>query len=558
MKIDPTHIEIPKEDIDKIMEQYGCSMDEAIRAYLTAKNSADETFEETLNDMFAPAEEEKPSEPEKVRIFTPEEIKRHLDKYVIGQEDYKKRLSIAAAYHFAIVDAINTGKADKVRLKRFRKKNTIISGPSGSGKTYCVEILGDMLEVPTLIIDATDYTEAGYVGKSADDMIRELIQIAPGATKLEKAEFLEKHGGLIFIDEMDKKAKDGKMIGHDISREGFQRAVLKLIERKNISVEDPMSPASQIQDLIEQQRGGHGEGKRKGFISTENILFVLGGSFMRPDNDLESIVKKRLERGTGVYKDDGSVTITGFVTGKDRATEKHYNYYKEANTDDYIRFGIIPELVGRAPVKTYVNALSKNDLIRIMTETEDSILEQYKFEFSLFGINISFDEAALMWVAERAENQKTGARALISVFEDLLTDFQFELPGTNFKDVKITKDICEAPHDALLSILARSPFVDFVEKFRRDQGIELVIPEAVEQGSKSSRRRTEYRYPAVAKLLGGASALNYMNWKGPFEITEEMLDNPKYFDELYVKWHQEQVVGKGNEPGAAPLRPILP
>lgn len=547
MRIDPTHVEIPKEEIDKIVERFKCSQEEAIRAYLTARGSAETAFNDTIQDILGAPETKAGPSP---HIYTPQEIKNHLDKYVIGQEDYKKRLSIAAAYHFAVVSAINTGKADKVKVKRFRKKNTIISGPSGSGKTYCVEILGDKLEVPTLIIDATDYTEAGYVGKSADDMIRELIQIAPGNTKAEKADFVEKYGGLIFIDEMDKKAKDGKMIGHDISREGFQRAVLKLIERKNVSVEDPFSPASQIQDIINQQRG-MGDKKRKGFISTENILFVLGGSFMRPDSDLESIVKKRLERG-GRYSDDGSVTITGFVVGEARGPEKHYNYYKEASTDDYIKFGIIPELVGRAPVRTYVNALSKNDLIRIMTETEDSILEQYKFEFSLFDIDIKFDKDALLWVAERAENAKTGARAMVSVFEELLTDFQFELPGKNFKDIVITKEVCQAPHDALLKILERSPFVDFMEKFRRDQGVELVIPEAVENKIvKYAEENGIQVSAAISKLLAGASALNYMDWKGPFEITEEMLDNPKYFDELYVKWHQEQLeLGEEGQSGA--------
>ncbi|MGK7346737.1 MAG: AAA family ATPase [Candidatus Nitrospinota bacterium M3_3B_026] len=543
MKIDPTHIEIPKEEIDSIVERYNCSMDEAVRAYMGARASADEAFEESLSAILGPKEKKPPPE---VKIHTPKEIKESLDKYVIGQEDYKKRLSIAAAYHFAIVKAINEGVADRVKVKRFRKKNTIISGPSGSGKTYCVEILGDLLEVPTLIIDATDYTEAGYVGKSADDMVRELIQMAPGSTKAEKAEFVEGYGGLIFIDELDKKAKDGKMIGHDISREGFQRAVLKLIERKNVSVEDPMSPASQIQDLMDQQRGAAGRDKRKGFISTENILFILGGSFMRPDNDLESIVKKRLEMGARGLREDGSVTITGFIADAGRPAEKHYNYYKEAGENDYIRFGIIPELVGRAPVRTYVNPLSKNDLVRIMTETEDSILEQYKFEFSLFGINLKFTEDALMWIAERGENKKTGARALVSVFEDLLTDFQFEFPATNFKELEITREMCEAPRDALLKILERSPFVDFIEKFYRDQGVELVIPKNVEDKIiKYAEENGVQVSTAINRLLKGASALNYMDWKGPFEITEQMLDNPKYFDELYVKWHKEQVEGQG-------------
>ena len=168
----------------------------------------------------------------------PKRSKVHLDKYVIGQEEYKKRLSIAAAYHFAMIKYLSD-HPDQASVKRFRKKNTLIAGPSGSGKTYCVEVLGDLLQVPTLIVDATDYTEAGYVGKSADDMIRELVDLAPGDTRPDQARFISRYGGLICIDEIDKKAKQGTVIGHDISREGFQRSVLKLIERKLVSITQP-------------------------------------------------------------------------------------------------------------------------------------------------------------------------------------------------------------------------------------------------------------------------------------------------------------------------------
>ncbi len=554
MKIDPTKIEIPKEEIDQITAKYHCSDEDAVRAYLNAREAETEAYNQTLGDILGTAEDEEASTLLPPSLYTPAQIKAHLDNYVIGQEDYKKRLSIAAAYNFAIVHALREGKVEEIALKRFRKKNTLISGPSGSGKTYCAEILGDFLDVPTLIIDATDYTEAGYVGKTADDMIRELINIAPGNSKSDKVDYLENYGGIIFIDEIDKKAKDGKTIGHDISREGFQRAVLKLIERKQISVEDPMSPAGQISEFMQQQRGG-ADGKRKGSISTENILFVLGGSFQRYPDDLESIVKKRIERGERGIKEDGSVTVTGFVGGNGKEADEHHNYYRQAQADDYIQFGLIPELVGRAPVRTYVNSLSKNDLIRIMTETKDSIVEQYRFEFSLFGIDLSFSEDALLWIASKAENQKTGARALISVFENMLTDFQFELPGKNFKELHITGDICESPRDAMLAMMTRSPFLDFLEKFKRDQGIELVFDENVEDYIKEYAGKKGIQVStAIENMLSGASALNFMNWQGPFTVTREMVQSPGYFDRLYVKWHQEQV-SNGITPPPPPQLP---
>ncbi|MBF0170833.1 MAG: AAA family ATPase [Nitrospinae bacterium] len=555
MKIDPSHVEVPKEEIDRIVERYGCTRDEAVRSWLNARSAGEEAFRESLSRSLG--ETEKYEIPE-IPLHTPAQIKAHMDRYVIGQEDYKKRLSIAAAYHFAVVKALREGHTGPKRVKRFRKKNTLICGPSGSGKTYCAEILGDFMEAPTLIVDATDYTEAGYVGKSADDMIRELIQLAPGESKGEKAQYVEKNGGIIFIDEMDKKAKDGKVIGHDISREGFQRAVLKLIERKQISVEDPMSPAGQIQEMMNQQKkmfgGGHGAPSPSGTVSTENILFILGGSFARTHDDLESIVKKRLERGAGRFREDGSVTVTGFISSKSAKDENPRNYFKEADADDYIEFGVIPELVGRAPVRTYVNALSKNDLIRIMTETEDSVLEQYRFEFSLFGVDLTFDEQALLWIAGKAENRKTGARALISVFEDILTEFQFELPGSAFKELRVTREICESPKDALLRLMERSPFADFADKFMKDHGVSLRFEAVAEERIREyAAEKGLSLTAAIADRLAGASALNYMDWQGPFTVTAEVLDDPRYFDRLFVTWRQEKLAR-----GEAPLIPPSP
>ncbi len=553
MKIDPTHVEVPKEEIDRIVERFGCTQDEAVRSWLNARNAGEEAFRAAIRSQLG--EGEKYEIPE-IPLHTPAQIKAHLDRYVIGQEDYKKRLSIAAAYHFAVVKALREGHAGPKRVKRFRKKNTLICGPSGSGKTYSAEILGDFMSTPTLVIDATDYTEAGYVGKSADDMIRELIQMAPGESKGEKAQYIEQNGGIIFIDEMDKKAKDGKVIGHDISREGFQRAVLKLIERKQISVEDPMSPAGQISEMMNQQKkmfgGGGNTPSTSGTVSTENILFILGGSFARTHDDLESIVKKRLERGAGRFKEDGSVTVTGFVSNRASRDDNPRNYFKEADADDYIEFGVIPELVGRAPVRTYVNALSKNDLIRIMTETEDSVLEQYRFEFSLFGVDLSFDEQALLWIAGQAENRKTGARALISVFEDILTEFQFELPGSPFKELNVTREICESPKDALLKLMERSPFADFVDKFQRDHGVEMRFEASAEKLVKQyAEEKGLSLTAAIAAKLVGASALNYMDWQGTFPVTPEVVEDPTYFDKLFVKWRQEKL-DKGETPTLPP------
>ena len=532
-------VTIPQKTIDDLMQKYSCDRDEATKAYLDAQDRAKEVFSETLEDVLGSPQR---TAGKAITTYTPREIKQHLDKYVVGQEEYKKRICIAASYHFVMIKYLRE-HPDDAQVNRFRKKNTIIAGPSGSGKTYCAEVLGDLLEVPTLIIDATDYTEAGYVGKSADDMVRELIDLAPGSTREEQAQFLVQHGGIIFIDEIDKKAKDGALIGHDISREGFQRSVLKLIERKLVPIDNPYSPASQIEEAMARQQGRKPPKKEK-MVSTENILFILGGSFERNVDALEALVKKRVEH-KGNVREDGSIVIRGFDLEQKPSKqnkEKFRNYFREANSDDYIRFGLLPELVGRAPIRTFVNLLSKNDLARIMTETEDSILTQYKMEFKLFDIDLTIDDDAIDYVAEVGENSKTGARALVSVWENILTDFQYELPGSNFKQLAVTRELCERPKDMLLKMLEKSPFVDYIENFRKEYGVELVLDEEIQTYLEEVAKQQDMEVSATIKIsLRGASALNYMNQRGPFIITKEMLEDPKYFDKLFIAWHEQQM-----------------
>jgi ATP-dependent Clp protease ATP-binding subunit ClpX len=529
-------ISIPKEAVEQIIADYGCTEEEAAKAFLDAQDRANEAYRTCLTEKFDRFRTGAAAMP---RTFTPKEIKGHLDKYIIGQEEYKKRLSIAAAYHFAMIKYLSD-HPDQASVKRFRKKNTLIAGPSGSGKTYCVEVLGDLLQVPTLIVDATDYTEAGYVGKSADDMIRELVDLAPGATRPDQARFISRYGGLICIDEIDKKAKQGTLIGHDISREGFQRSVLKLIERKLVSIHNPLSAAGQMQEMISLGKGKKGP-RPDNMVSTENILFVLGGSFERTQDNLESIVRQRIKH-KGRVNEDGSVEIKGFAGAEEEpSTAQLANYYKEAEADDYIKFGLLPELVGRSPIRTFVNLLSKNDLIRIMRDTEDSILHQYQLEFMLFDIALTFSPEAVECVAEIAENRRTGARALVSVWENILTDFQFELPGSNFTSLKVTHELCLDPGDSLLGMLEKSPFVDFIENFKREYGIELVMDDEVQTFIEEyARRKMMPVSDTLKKLFFGASALNYMGVKEPFEIKREMLADEKYFDKLFADWYEQQ------------------
>ncbi|MCP4159886.1 MAG: AAA domain-containing protein, partial [Deltaproteobacteria bacterium] len=457
--------EIPREKLEKIISDYNCSKEDAIQAFLYAGVKAEEAYDNELDSLLGNSRKSF-----NIRILSPSEIKLHLDKYVIGQEQYKKRLAIAAAYHFAMVKYISENPLENI-VKRFRKKNTLTAGPSGSGKTYSVEVLGDLLQVPTLLVDATDYTEAGFVGKSADDMIRELIDLAPGKNRIEKARYISECGGLIFIDEFDKKAREPGYTGHDISRVGFQRSVLKLIERKQVSIDYPNSPAAQIKELM--GKGGKSDNSDN-MISTENILFILGGSFERILNNLDSIIENRIVHKNNLSKDNVP-KIRGFSAESEENLDKKKpkNYIKEAIGDDYIKFGLIPEIVGRFPIRTYVNRLSKNNLVRIMKDTEDSILDQYELEFKLFDIKLTFTDESIAYVAESAENSNVGARALVNIWEDILTEFQYELPGSSIKHLTISEEVCNKPKDELLKMLKISPFEDYIDYFKREYGIDL-------------------------------------------------------------------------------------
>ncbi|MBU2648272.1 AAA family ATPase [bacterium] len=541
-------VTLPKDIIEKIARDRNISEEEAAKVFLDAQDKANEVFNQELGRAY----EKTGDDPDGtgIRRFTPREIKEHLDKYVIGQEEYKKRLSIAVAFHFATVMYLQGHPEDR-KVKRFRKKNTITAGPTGSGKTYCVEVLGDLLKIPVLTVDATDYTEAGYVGKNADEMIRELIDMAPGTNRREQAEFVSRYGGMIFIDEIDKKAKEGQVIGHDISREGFQRAVLKLIERKLVPIENPYSPSVQIQELMNRNRENKGK-NLESMISTENILFLLGGSFERTSNSLNSIVEKRLAHGGNVAEDDTFV-IKGFSAEReDPSRRQMHNYYKQADANDFIKFGLLPEIVGRSPIRTFVNPLSKSNLIRIMTDTEDSILTQYKLEFDLFEVDIEFTANAIDFVAERAENMKTGARALVSVWEDILTDFQFELPGSQFEKLVVNRRLCEKPTDVLLEMLERSPFLDYINTFRQEHGIELdITTEAREYVTEYARQTNMQVSQTLKNKMFGATALGFMNIKGPFQITRAMLEDEKYFDTLFTEWYRKDSLKQQVQPGSS-------
>ena len=343
------------------------------------------------------------------KTLNPKAIKEYLDDYVVGQEYSKKVISVSVYNHYKRISQENE---DNIEIE---KSNVVMVGPTGTGKTLIAKTISKLLDVPLAIVDATVLTEAGYVGEDVENILTRLLQASD--YNVEKAE-----RGIIFIDEIDKisRKSDNPSITRDVSGEGVQQALLKLMEGAVVNVPPKGGRKHPDQNFIK--------------LNTSNILFIAGGAF----NGIEKIISKRL-----------NMNAVGFKNSKIKSVGESKHIIKNIIPNDLKDFGLIPEILGRLPILTYMLELDSADLKKVLTEPKNSLIKQYIKLFEIDGIKLDFDDDALDYIVSKAIEFKLGARGLRSICESILIDDMFNMPGSNKKSLSINKKYIEGKLDGL-------------------------------------------------------------------------------------------------------------
>ncbi len=464
--------------------------------------------------------------------FKPRDIKRHLDRFVIRQDEAKKVLSIAVCDHYNHVHhvrAMEQREPGSSAHIEHAKQNVLLLGPTGVGKTYLVKHVAELIGVPFVKADATKFSETGYVGGDVEDLVRELVAKADGDLSL--AQY-----GIIYIDEIDKIASTATAAGRDVSGRGVQTTLLKLMEETEVPTRNPMDIQGQIQAAMDMQRGGK---SRRETLNTRHVLFIVSGAF----DKLGEQIKRRLSRSS-----------IGFAPVAEEG-HRDGSLFSHANTRDFVDFGFEPEFIGRLPVRVVCEELSANDLFDILKQSEGSVLHQYERAFAAYGIGITFEDPAIRHIAEAAALENTGARGLVTVCEKLLRDFKYELPDRGVSELHVDADLTRQPAERLASLLreAREREVDsraaiarqFASDFSTQHDVRIrftddAVLALVEQAGKLDKRMADLCEELFADYPYGLKLITQSGSDQTFDLPRAAVLAPdQYLSELVVKSYQK-------------------
>lgn len=478
------------------------------------------------NSPEKPATPVEPSDkvPEAIQDFhlTPREVKAHLDRFVIRQDEAKKVLGIAVCDHYNNARVMASREPSAPPLE-YAKQNVLIAGPTGVGKTYLVKHVADLIGVPFVKADATKFSETGYVGGDVDDLVRELVQKADGNTAL--AQY-----GIIYIDEIDKIATSREVVGRDVSGRGVQTTLLKLMEETDVALRGRNDLQSQVQAALEFQKRGK---VTRESINTRHILFIVSGAF----DKLTDVVSRRLKK-SGI----------GFGADPVAATSAPAELLRLAGTRDFVDYGLEPEFIGRLPVRVVCESLAEGDLFDILKQSEGSLIRQYERAFAAYGIEAVFSDDALRRIASLAVRENTGARGLMTICERLLREFKYCLPGTPVRTLEITPAVLENPEAAIGHLLEageeearqaqRMVIAQFAERFGEQHGyrfrfspgaVEAILAKSVEKNI-SARDLCEGLFKDYQFGLG---LIHRNSGQTEFEIPAEAVESP---DRVLSQW----------------------
>ena len=508
----PTPEEVQREFEDFVRQRFGGSV-QVITNHVSHRDAAPAPRLEELNEVEG-----------KFDInfdLTPKEVKAFLDKYVIKQDNAKKALAIAICDHYNHVK--NCLRQATETSEEYSKQNVLILGPTGVGKTYLVRKIAELIGVPFVKADATRFSETGYVGANVDDLVRDLVTQANG--DIQKAQY-----GIVYLDEADKIASAGNTMGRDVNGRGVQFGLLRLMEEAEVDLKSGNDMRSQMQVLMEMQRGGK---PSKSVVNTSNILFIVSGAF----TGLEDIIRKRI-----------STNSIGFATDKQKVNTED-DIFQYASTEDFIKFGFEPEFIGRLPVRVSCQHLKAEDLFHILKESKGSITKQYVSAFNSYGVKTAFTDEALMAIAEKASHEKTGARALMTVCENALREFKFELPSTLIQHFVITEELIRSPREVLAQTLREADkfqfeqFIDDLRAFEQsflertkvalrfdDEASHLVVQECARTGCKVS----EYCERLLQSYEHGLKLIQQSNGLSSFILPKEVVSNPQSVLERFI------------------------